>query len=336
LDANYLWSYLAGAAAIVAFVFLAGLVLLSSGRSPSVHRLPWLSLIEGQDGRLSTSKAQWAAWTALVAGSYAAIYVARQLKGLSAPIETIPGNLLLVLGFSSATMATAKGITTTYVAGGRVIKGPTPSVMAPSGVTATRVAGGLLTDDVGVVDLSKIQLLTWTAIAIGVYGFTAVRQISFVLSHGVSPMGPTGCGVSSGVTYLCTSNAGMPSIDGALMVLMGLSQGGYLGKKLVTFNDTQVTLSTLVPASQTPGHPVTIYGTNFGNAGPDSTVLLDGRQLPSNLLDPNAWTDTKITFTVPQQPPGGSTWRFPQRVAVGVVVEGQTAPIALQLTVVQS
>jgi hypothetical protein len=93
-----------------------------------------------------------------------------------------------------STLASAKAITSAYVANGKVTK--------PTGG-----AGVLFTDDGGQTDLAKTQLLAWTTVAIVVYPYV-----------------------------LCHSDAtkGLPDIDGAIMVLMGLGHGAYVGKKLVT------------------------------------------------------------------------------------------------------
>jgi len=101
-------------------------------------------------------------------------------------------------------MATAKGVTTAYVAGGRLAKA----------AAGDNPKGGLLTDDAGVTDLSKVQLMTWTLIAIGIYVYSLVPNITAIISQ--------------------HQDLGLPDIDTALMVVTGLSQGGYVGKKLVT------------------------------------------------------------------------------------------------------
>lgn len=205
MPSNVGWVALAGIAAVALFLALATIAIVVTPSSPSGRR-NWLLLIEGQDGPLSTSKAQWCLWTAVIAGSYVAVYAARASVGLSTASMAVPANVLLVLGFSATTMATAKGVTTAYLAGGRLSKG-SPDKNPP---------GGLLTDDAGITDLSKVQLMTWTIIAVGIYVYTLVTTITAILAH--------------------KQNLGLPDIDTALMVLMGLSQGGYVAKKLVTVN----------------------------------------------------------------------------------------------------
>src|SRR5713226_8043350 len=106
-----LYSIAIGAGAVV--VLLGACTIL--GANP-------LRLAEGQDGRASTSKFQWFLWTAVILFAYAAIYSARAFNGNPQPITTIPQNVLVALGLSSVTMVAAKGITSSFVNGGKLAK----------------------------------------------------------------------------------------------------------------------------------------------------------------------------------------------------------------------
>lgn len=167
-----------------------------------------LSLAEGYDERLSTSKFQWFAWTVVAVFSYIAIFVARVQQGAIAPIEEMPANLLIAMGLSTGTMAVAKGITSAYVASGAIEK-PKKSEAPP---VKQPYLAELIADDTGFPDLSKAQMLTWTAIAIGIFVFRVVRAIN-------------NAAVETPV---------LPDIEPSLMVLMGIGQAAYLGKKLVS------------------------------------------------------------------------------------------------------
>ena len=75
------------------------------------------------------------------------------------------------------------------------------------------------------------------------------------------------------------------------MVLMGISQGGYLGKKLVTFGTPM-----LYPPVRKPGRPrtpVTLRGASL-DSSPDRQLLLNG--LP---VDGTTWSAASVQFTVP-------------------------------------
>lgn len=167
-----------------------------------------LSLVEGYDERLSTSKFQWFAWTVVAVFSYIAIFVARVQQGEIAPIEEMPASLLIAMGVSTGTMAAAKGITSAYLASGAIKK--TKKSEAP--LVKQPYLAELVADDTGFPDLSKVQMLTWTAIGIGIFIFRVTRAIN----------------------NAALATPVLPDIEPSLMVLMGIGQAAYLGNKLVS------------------------------------------------------------------------------------------------------
>lgn len=330
------WAYLAGFCVILVIVLISAAL---GGTWKIWH------IADGADGRLSISKAQWMAWTVCVAFGYVATYVALAVNGHQSPMPGLPANVLLVMGFSATTMATAKGLTTFYTAQGRVVKAAPPPPPAPTGTAAAPaiaapppvgttvqapaapVVSGpaasaspsgywadLLVDDTNQSDLSKMQLLVWTLIAIAVFVANVVGGINTVARGG--------------------SISSLPDIDGAFMVLMGLSQGGYLGKKLVTSNRLQ--LIALTPPSvnlSKGGSPsVNVIGSGFGAAlgsdpgasgqpeDPTSMLLVNGLQVAAT-----SWSDTKIVFAVSGSAIASlaGTWTSPQTLTITVTVAGQ-------------
>ncbi len=257
---------------------------------------PW-TVIDGADGRPSTSKFQWTIWTAVVLFSYSAIYFARARNGFWDALPDVPPNILIVMGFSTTTMVVAKGITTQYVANGRVVK--------PAGNQ-----GGLLSDDTGQSDLSKVQLVMWTLLAIGIYLAIVVKQVSAVAA-GSSVQG---------------SNVGLPDIDASLMVLMGLAHGGYLGKKLVTA--TQPAPTSVSPPRAAAGQVITVAGSGFGALQGTSVLTLN-----DNPVNVSAWSDTKIVFALPRRLPDGTVVVAGITLQIGLLVNGQPAGQLLPLPI---
>jgi len=249
-----------------------------------------LQLIEGADGRLSTSKAQAFVWTIVAVYGLLEVFIERFLAGDSSADQTIPLNLLIAMGFSATTMTAAKGITVAYVTNGLVDKAM-PTQTKPGDATA-RPIGGLVTDDDGVPDLSKIQMLAFTAIAVMVY----------FVRLACPETGPQ-----------------LVDIEPALMVLMGLSQGAYLGKKLTTTQAPRV--KGLSPASGVAGIAVVVSGSSLGDTQADSVLHLDG--IP---VDTTLWTDTAVTFAVPQVRGPGLAWKNGDRVSVSLTVNGRVVP----------
>jgi len=246
-----------------------------------------LKLVEGHDERASISKLQWFLWTTVIAFSYVTIYTTRALAGNFAIMETLPYNLWVVMGFSTGTMIAAKGVAAAYTVKGRVVK--------TKGIGAK--PGELVKDDSGYPDLSKAQLLTWTLVAIGVYIANVVNQ------------------VGNG------SSAVVPNIDTTLMVLMGLSQGAYIGKKLTTATAPRIT--GLAPGAGSAGTAVRIIGLQFGDSQNGSLVAIDGNPIAVEIPS-TSWKDTEITFILS---PIDLAGKSEKRIMISVIVNGQESNV---------
>jgi len=255
---------------------------------------PW-KLVEGADGLSSTSKLQWLLWIVVILFAYVILWVIRAKEGDYSAISAIPTNLLAVLGFSTGTAAAAKGITSGYVQSGRSAK-----VGSAQGAT-----GGVMTDDTGVPELAKVQMVGFTLVAVGIFLATLIHQ----LVH--SPVVTT-----------------LPNIDASLLVLMGISQGGYLGKKLVTFGSPTLfpPLPVAAPAPGAVPRQVTVQGSSLGDPGaalqpPGSKLLLDGVPIPVS-----DWNDTQIVFMLDaDSPKTGNPWPRPTKAQLQAITGGQTS-----------
>jgi hypothetical protein len=254
-------------------------------------------LVNGFDGFASTSKLQWFLWLVVIIFAYTALWVLRAEQSDWSALNKIPVNVLTVLGFSTGTAAAAKGITSGYVQTAKVTKPGPPQV----GATAANT-GGIFQDDSGAPELAKIQMMGFTIIAIGIFLATVIHQI-----------------VTDDIS------AGVPDIDSSLLVLMGISQGGYLGKKLVTFGTP--TLYTPDPARAAPGAAVTLSGANLGTAG---QLLMNGTPIATT-----SWSAAAIGFSVPAvNPAGDAAWTAPEPVVQLVAsVMGQSSnPVNFSVT----
>jgi IPT/TIG domain len=285
-------------AVLIGLAVLVLLYLLTAVASGQWN--PW-KLVEGADGWASTSKLQWLLWIVVTLFAYTALWVLRADQGHYSAISEVPVNVLTVLGFSTGTAAAAKGITSAYVQSNRVSK--RSRAAAPTGAAppagAAAPAGpkpGILNDDTGVPELAKIQVMGFTLVAIGIYLATVIHQI---VSHPVI--------------------TGLPNIDTSLLVLMGISQGGYLGKKLVTFGSPA--LYAAAPPAAAAGTSVTLDGANLGASPAGSLLTLNGAQIPFT-----QWSDSTIVFDVPgSKPVTDAAWAPSQRVQLTVIVGGQTS-----------
>jgi hypothetical protein len=261
----------------------------------------------GFDGFGSTSKLQWFLWLVAVLFGYVAIWVLRAEQGDYTVVSDIPVNILTVLGFSTGTAAAAKGITAGYIQAGKVAKtaGPAAKTAGP-GNTTSATTGGIFQDDSGGPELAKIQMIAFTLIAIGIFLASVFHQIA-----------------------IGDIKDGLPNIDSSLLVLMGISQGGYLGKKLVTFGTP--TLYAPNPLTGAAGTSVTVTASGLGaTQASGSQLLLNGGPVAVA-----KWSDTSVQFAVPADDPAtGAPWAgLPKTVPLVASIGGQLSnSVTFQVT----
>lgn len=190
------WKWVAALIALGTVALVFGVVAYLNRKNHGLKEL-----VQGADGVPSTSKFQWLVWLVAILFSYVALWVLRAKEGDYSAIQDVPTNVVTVLAFSSATMAGAKGIKVSQVQAHK----------APRADPANPPPGGLLKDDTGIPELAKIQMIGFTFVAIGIFLATVAHEIATSKA----------------------STLGLPDIDTTLMVLMGISQGSYLAKKVV-------------------------------------------------------------------------------------------------------
>lgn len=328
---EFLWgpvpTLLAGLLVVFIFLTIAPYLL-----ELPVRGLRYISeVIQGADNRPSTSKIQFFWWTLTILFSFAALKV-RQLQLTSAwDSLDIPQMLLVAMGASALTAVGAKAIATNQAdkKQGAPNATPTSSGIDPTADAVTLAAAAdsptgesarsgqdiekpippagdlryAVTDDAGQTDFTKIQLLTWTVIAIAIY----LWQVSKIILYGGAP-------------------TGLPDIDASLVVLMGLSQGTYLGRKLVPDHTPWLLRLSdkTAPASDiATGKAVKISGKNFGNTQGGSMVTLN--EAPVN-FEIKSWSAEEIEFVFKAALPQGTAY-------IGVVVGGQMSANALPFVV---
>jgi len=147
----------------------------------------------------------------------------------------------------------------------------------------------LIANDARFLDLSKAQLLTWTAIAIGILIFGVLSEIS-------TAQMPV-----------------LPDIEPSLTVLMGLGQAPYLGKKLATTYTPRIT--GLSPGAGKAATRITISGEALGEKQDGNLILINGCPIAQSAT---TWEPTKVEFIVPED------YRPEEKkVEIGLVVNGR-------------
>ncbi len=228
------------------------------------------ALARGHNTELSTSLLQFWIFTLVTVFAYVVVFSARIIAtGLDKPFPSapdIPINLLVLMGFSVVTVSGSKGITVSYLQENKTSKDD---------------MSNLVKNRDGDTDLTKVQMLIWTLIAAVVY---VVKVIRFVEAQ----------------EFIATELM-LPDIDGSLLVLMGVSQGGYIGGKLVGKTLPLPVIEDILPKKASTGETVSILGINFGKDDKNNALIIKTQDkelvLPSTAI--LEWTDTKINFTVP-------------------------------------
>ncbi len=247
---------------------------------------PWALAIskgKGKEGKavISASKFQALIWTLVTLFAYSSIFYARfletNMEGALQALPTIPINLLVLMGFSVATAAGSKSVTISYKTQGYI----------------SEDSGGLISDPKGKGDLVKTQMLIWTVIGAVIYMMSIVNYIASQAYTG--------------------GDTALPDIDGALLVLMGVSQGSYFGNKLVSRDVLKKPkISDMLSLEGPAGTEITILGENFGANQEENFVVIHDRTIRSNAEGLVSWNDNQIRVKVP------STFKAGDKIAFGV------------------
>jgi hypothetical protein len=201
-------------------------VTLASGRNLNCWKL-----LEGADRRVSISKFLWLVWIVVIVCCYTTLFVLHVKARDYSVTRRIPANLLIVYCFSTGTAAAEKVITNARIRRNRLW------IATPVDSSGSRVLSNLFQDETGRLDPAKVQMTSFTLAAaiyfVGIFG----RQIA---------SNPT--------------SAGLPDLNTSLMILIGISQASYLGRKFVT------AASPILNAARSP----------WAVAGADAWLILVG------------------------------------------------------------
>jgi hypothetical protein len=187
------------------------------------------SLVNGKDGRWSTSKTSTVLWTYAVWFAFLTILLHTNGKDLEHAI--VKQQYLVLLGVPVATAVIAKGLTQSKVESGKVV------TKAPDG-TETNVAAGvgqLVADDTGQPALLDFQY----------FGFNLLLLAYFL------------------VRFLGDQAAGLPDLPDSLVALTGVSAAGYVAKKGLSDDTTTPVITSIDPPAAAPGETITIRGPNL-------------------------------------------------------------------------
>jgi ribosomal protein S3 len=207
--------YQAGGVACVALLLLIMKFLLGGGKKFS-------DFITGDDGRYSLSRLQAVLWAVfIISHQFSVALMLLSPYKLWAFDLVFTQNITWLLGLSLGSYVLVKGITVnrTQTTGIPIIRfAPKPA--------------DLVTGDNG-LDFSRFQMLIWTILGLAVY-IAKCNSYDWCLLYRPAE-----------ISQLFKPE-NLPDISGTFVVLMGLSQGAYIGKKLVpTYQVNQVRENSL-------------------------------------------------------------------------------------------
>jgi hypothetical protein len=229
----------------------------------------------------SLALTQFLIWTVIISFSYILVSILRIHEGIIAYPENFPINLLLLMGISIA-VPVASGKMSPLIYGKKNKAKPEPDKLEPF--------WKMLLED-GKPTLAKLQMSLWTLIGVLVYLFILGSTLRLAMTD---------------ITKLT-----IPDIDITLVFLMGLSQGAYLGGKLVLMSTTDAEVSkpaepvqgdqpsavitVIQPDYGKPGDTISIYGKGFGNS--KEAVWFDAIKITG--ADITDWSEKSITLKIP-------------------------------------
>jgi hypothetical protein len=250
-----------------------------------------VALVNGRDGRWSTSKTSAILWTYAVWFAFITILLHTNGQGLSGAV--LHQQYLVLMGLPVAAAVVAKGMTQSKVESGKL------ATKLNNG-TETNVASGLgqlVSDDSGQPDLLDFQYFGFNVILLG-YFFTR---------------------------FLGNQSLGLPDLPDTLVALSGVSAAGYLGKKGLE-QDTTPVITSVTPRTARPGEVITIAGVNLATKDDKDVSLRIGEVAvrPNDVSIHDA--TTKLDVTIPAQAAPGAA---PVRVINHRGVESDPYEIAI-------
>jgi hypothetical protein len=228
-------------------------------------RAPLLTaLINGQDGRWSTSKASAVLWTYAVWFAFITILLHTNAKGIENAV--LKQQYLLLLGLPVGAAVVAKGITQSKVEAGKI------ATKQPDGVETNALRGisQLITNDSRQPDLLDFQY----------FGFNFILLAYFF------------------TRFLGHQSLGLPELPDSLVALSGISAAGYLSKKGLQ-QDTNPVITGINPPEPGPGDSITIRGANLATRDELTvSVKIADQDVPVSSVVPGE-VETKIETAIP-------------------------------------
>ncbi|MBN2335849.1 IPT/TIG domain-containing protein [Candidatus Bathyarchaeota archaeon] len=268
------FSMFTGAVVILFLVLLTGWIIKLRNK-----KYGFFDMMRGNDGYPSLSRFQFLLWTLAILFSYLSVYLTRINCGCLQVMTDIDPALFALMGISVATPL-ASGYLSTVKYGEVTIPSESDGekdgrkreeAMASKDIKDKGFSTMLM--EGGRPSLTRFQMFSWTLVGVIIYLATVMR----ILYGAAMP-----------------TDAVLPPIDPTLVVLMGISQGVYVGGKALMPNSLEV--AQVVPVEGAWRDDVTLIGYDFTDD--KGMVFFGGRKLKEAEID--SWDSSTIEFKVPK------------------------------------
>lgn len=253
---------------VLALIVLVARSVLKRGDK----KASFLDILRDSDWYPSLAILQFFAWTLVIIFAFFGVYLVRIFNGISEPPTEIPLSLLALMGISVATSIVSGGVSS--------IKYKTNDSKKAK-ETGKNAGFSSMLQEKGKLTLTRFQMFGWTWIGITVY---LIILFSNVTDN-----------VNSGNFEALI----LPDIDPTLVVLMGMSQGAYVGGKMITKQGMKV--AGIFPSKLKAKDKIVITGTNFGNNR--GFVRFGDKIISADKID--SWDNSKIEITIPEDVASG-------------------------------
>jgi hypothetical protein len=262
------WSYFWAAIALATPLIATWIYRIFASSNPR----PLVDLINGLDGRWSTSKTSVLLWTGAVWFVFLAILVHTRGDGLQGAV--LKSEYFVVLGIPAAAALAAKAITTNKLDEGTIVKPEHEGHADP-----VKGVGELFSSDTGRTDLLDSQY----------FGFNLILLGFFFLQFFAAPGG------------------GLPDLPDTLLGLSGVSAAAYVGTKGLG-EEAGPTIRYVVPPKAPVDATIRILGVKLATVQERTVIVMIGgveaATPPPAIIKPAV---QEVHATVPAGLPAGKT-----------------------------